>query len=126
MPQHTRACRTLVAVGLALSVFLFLFTAIGHIWNFCYVGSDGYSVYFGKGQVEYGFGWGWIRRLMFHDGGPALGWTFQRALPPIDGTVPVDIPPIVQVPVWLAAMIMLAATYALWKRGRLWSVPEPR
>lgn len=125
MKERTRACRFFVAVGVAVSAFLFVFTVVGHVWNVCYVAPNGYSLYVGKGYVEYGYGWGWIRRRMFHDGRVENGWTLKRTLPALKGAVPVDIPPSIQVPVWFCGLISFGATYALWKRGRLLELPEP-
>lgn len=126
MAERTRACRVFVAVGVALSVVLLVFTVVGHVWNVCYVAPNGYSLYAGKGYVEYGYGWGWIRRRMFHDGRVEKGWQLRRTLPALAGTVPVDIPPSIQVPVWFCTVISIGATYALRRRGRLWDLPEPR
>lgn len=125
MKERTRACRFFVAVGVAVSAFLFVFTVVGHVWNVCYVAPNGYSLYVGKGYVEYGYGWGSIRRRMFHDGRVENGWTLKRTLPALKGAVPVDIPPSIQVPVWFCGLISFGATYALWKRGRLLELPEP-
>lgn len=124
MKERSRACRFFVAVGVTVSAFLFVFTVVGHVWNVCYVGPSGYSLYVGNGYVEYGYGWGWIRRRMFHDGRVEKGWKLKRTLPALAGTVPVDIPPSIQVPVWFCTVISIGATYALRRRGRLWEWPE--
>lgn len=123
MKERTRACRFLVAVGVTVSAFLLGFTVVGHVWNVCYVAPNGYSLYAGKGYVEYGGGWGWIRRRMFHEGGPTLGWTMQRALPNWTyDSVYADW----RFPIWLCLGVTTSLTVLVWKRGRLWAWPEPR
>lgn len=124
MPTMTRSAKVLIASGLVLTIFLTFFTAAGHIWNLCYVGTDGRSLYIGNGYIEYGYGWGWIRRRMFHVGGPELGWTFRRALPNLIGVLPEYAP--YRVPLTISVAALAAMTYYTWKRGRLWDPPPHR
>lgn len=123
MAQRTVAFRVFLAAGMLLTALLIMFTVVGHIWNVCYVAPSGYSLYVGKGYVEYGYGWGWIRRRMFHDGGPELGWTLKRTLP----TSKHDrVRAEWRIQIWHCLVTVALLTLCIWRRGRLFGLPEPR
>lgn len=94
---------------------------MGHVWNVCYVAANGYSLYVGKGCVEFGYDWGWIRRRMFRDNRVIYGWTLKRALPTWTyDRVRADW----RVPTWLCFAALAGFTVFFWHRRRLFGLPE--
>ncbi len=124
MGHPLKPYQVFVIIGAATSFLLIVLLGLGFIWNICYVGTDGYSFYVGNGYIEYGYDWAWIRRRMFHDGGPNYGWTIKRSLPPIPGVTPPD--PDYSIPVLLSFLVDFAVTLDVWKRRRIWDPPPHR
>lgn len=114
-----------VAVGVILGLLLLIVAVISLFSHICYVWQSGHSLYIGNGVFEYGYGWGWIRRRMFHHGGvPSLGWTIQRPLPSLVGVIPKI--PGVHVSLWLAFLVDVALTTLIYYRKRIFDPPPHR
>lgn len=113
-----------VTVGVTLCVLLIIAGAISPFLHICHVCRSGYSLFIGDGILEYGYGWGWIRRRMFHVGGPDMGWSIRRPLPPLVGVTPAT--PSVHVPVWLCVGAILGLTVIIYRRKRIFDPPPHR
>ena len=110
--------RALAFVGLLICVLILTAwigtcrRGIGHIW------ADGNAFYVGNGAVEYGYGWGWIRRRAYLPGVPPLGWS---SWPVVSAPYPAwrTTPP-VQVLFSDVFMLMLCLTVLVVRIETLW------
>ncbi|MBN2563246.1 MAG: hypothetical protein JXQ75_20180 [Phycisphaerae bacterium] len=94
------------------------------------VGGDGYSFFVGNGAVEYGYGWGWIRRRMFPVGIPPVGWSIRPLMPaPSEQWRGLPGGPNglgLHVPFWALLLIPLLVWVSVWQAESLWSPPPHR
>lgn len=112
----TPTARMVYRLCLGLTLTLFVFTVASYLCNVCHVSSSGNSFYIGNGYVEYGYGWGWIRRRMFPVGAPDYSWTLRRTTTPL--TNGADAHPSFRLSLWLCLLLIASVTAMLWKRGR--------
>lgn len=125
MESRIKPYQVMVVMGVVLGLLLLIDVVISSFLHICYVWDSGHSLYFGDGVFECGYGWGWIRRRMFHHAGaPTLGWTIQRPLPPLVGVIPRT--PSVHIPIWLALLADVALTVYVYRRKRVFDDPPHR